>query len=150
MKLARRIALGVLLICCIAGWLYLIWLEHDYNGPAKNYTQIEDGLWMGGFVDAPPSGTRAVLNLCEIEDPYQCDVHQWEAIKDAEAPGIDWLRKQVNWVGEQRKAGLTVYVHCRNGVSRSGLVVIAYLMFKHNWTRDQAMEYVRSKRNVVH
>ena len=73
-----------------------------------------------------------------------------EAIQDAEAPSIDWLQQMVTFVDEQRKAGRVVYVHCRNGVSRSGLVVIAYIMFKNPWTRDKAMKYVRSKRDIVH
>jgi protein-tyrosine phosphatase len=34
-------------------------------------------------------------------------------------------------------------------VSRSGLVVVAYEMFKHNWDRDQALAFVRSKRDVT-
>ena len=66
MKHARRIALGVLLIVCIGGWLYLIWLEQVYDQQAENYTRIEDGLWMGGSVEKPPPGTRAVLNLCSV------------------------------------------------------------------------------------
>jgi len=49
-------------------------------------------------------------------------------------------------VDAQRQAGRTVFVHCFAGVSRSGMVVTAYLMFKHGWTRDQALEFVRSKR----
>jgi hypothetical protein len=149
MKLVRQIILSVLFLGCLGGWLYLIWLERSYGLDADNYTSIEDGLWMGGYVEAPPRGTRAVLNLCEREDSYSCEVHKWEPIKDAKAPELDWLRKQVNFVDEQRKAGRVVYVHCRNGVSRSGLVVIAYLMSKHNWTRDQATEYVCSKRDIV-
>ena len=34
-------------------------------------------------------------------------------------------------------------------VSRSGLVSTAYLMYEHEWTQDQALAFVRSKRPGV-
>lgn len=61
-----------------------------------NYSEVEDGLWLGGSVAEPPPGTRAVLNLCEAEDPYRTEADRWEPIRDAvPAPGLDWLRAQV-------------------------------------------------------
>jgi protein-tyrosine phosphatase len=39
-----------------------------------------------------------------------------------------------------------VFVHCRNGVSRSGMVVVAYLMAREGWSRDEAVAFVRSRR----
>ena len=104
---------------------------------------------MGGAVQKPPPGTQAVLNLCQDKDTYQCDVHAWDPIPDRPpAPRLDWLRKQVDFVAAQRKAGRTVFVHCRAGISRSGMVVAAYLMAEHNWTRDEALKYLRSKRSI--
>jgi len=92
-----------------------------------NYSQIEDGLWLGGFLAKPPPGTRATLNLCESEDPYRSESHRWEPIRDAEpAPSLHWLREQVAFIESERAAGRGVFVHCRNGVSRSGMVVVAY------------------------
>ncbi len=150
MKLTRRIVLGALLIGCVAVWFYLMWLERSYGLDAENFTRIQDGLYMGGSVEKPPPGTRAVLNLCSKADPYQCEVHKAEAIRDAEpVPSIDWLRQMVEFIDKQRRAGRPVYVHCRNGVSRSGMVVTAYLMFKNNWSRDQALAFIRTKREIV-
>ncbi len=113
-----------------------------------NYSKIEDGLWLGGSVTEPPSGTRAVLNLCESEDPYHAESHRWEPIRDAApAPSLDWLREQVGFIEAERTAGKMVYVHCRNGVSRSGMVVVAYFMARNGWTRDEAMDFVRARRS---
>jgi hypothetical protein len=112
-----------------------------------NYDRIEEGLWLGGYVPEPPPGTRAVLNLCETKDTYHVESHRWDPIRDAEpAPSLDWLREQVAFIEAERAAGHTVYVHCRNGVSRSGMMVVAYLMAREGWTRDQAMAFVRERR----
>ena len=150
MKRTRRIVLVVLLLGSIGTWLGLLRLERSYRQEGENYSLIEEGLYMGGDVEEPPPGTGAVLNLCEMEDPYRGDIHIWEPIPDRPpAPSLKWLRKKVQFIDRQRKEGVTTYVHCRNGVSRSGLVVTAYIMFENGWTRDRALGYVRSKRPIA-
>jgi hypothetical protein len=115
-----------------------------------NYDRIEAHLYLGGAVDAPPRGTRAVINLCEKDDPYRRDFYLWEPIADAEPPpSLDWLRRMVEILDEKQNAGITTYVHCRNGVSRSGMLVVAYEMHKHHWTHGEALAFVRTKRPLV-
>src|SRR4051812_35888053 len=114
------VVLGIAGAVVLAVHLAAEWASRE----PPNYAKVEDGLYVGGFVPQPPPGTRAVLNLCETEDPYRAEVHKWEPIRDAEpAPTTDWLREQVTFVAAQREAGRPVYVHCRNGVSRSVMVV---------------------------
>ena len=132
--------------------------EGDQQGSAQtgsssqqgaNYSLIEKGLYQGGLVSAPPPGTEAVINLCETLDRYQSSVpfYQWVPIADAPpAPSLNWLKQMVSIVDAKRQSGETIYVHCRAGISRSGMVVTAYCMFEHHWTRDRALEFVRSKR----
>ena len=116
----------------------------------KNYTRIEDGLYLGGLVSEPPPGTRAVLNVCGIEDRYQAEVHSWAPIPDAApAPSLDWLREQVAFIDTQRRTGRQVFVHCHAGISRSALVTAAYLMARNHWTRTEALEHIRTQRPVI-
>jgi protein-tyrosine phosphatase len=120
-------------------------------GDFPNYSLVEKGLYIGGFVNKPPPGTQAVLNLCGAEDPYakEVKIHRWAPISDISmAPSLDWLRKQVEFVDEQRRAGRTTYVHCFAGISRAGMVVTAYLMQKNGWSRDEAIAYVRKNRPI--
>jgi len=150
MRLALRVTLIVLVLATGGVALYLFWLQHSYLGEAENYSQIEDGLYMGGDVEKPPRGTNAVLNLCEKGDEYRCEIHRWEPIADAEpVPSIDWLRQMVEFVDSNRQAGRVVFVHCRNGVSRSGLVVTAFLMYKNRWPVEEALTFIRTKRPEV-
>jgi hypothetical protein len=149
MKITRRHFLGTLLVGGIAAWLVLLGVERWYRG-GPNYSLIEDGLYMGGDVKEPPPDTDAVLNLCRRDDPYRTDIYLWEPIPDcAPAPRLAWLRRMVEFVDAKKREGLTTYVHCRAGVSRSGMVVVAYLMYKNHWTRDQALAFVREKRPQV-
>ena len=130
----------------VAVHFYVEWLTRE----PPNYSQIEEGLWLGGFVPEPPPGTRAVLNLCETDDPYRAESHRWEPIRDAEpVPTLDWLGEQVRFVESERASGRTVYVHCRNGVSRSAMVLAAYFMRREGWTREQALDFLRTRRPGV-
>jgi hypothetical protein len=139
-----------LLVCGLVSWFGLAWLANDYQGASANWSLIESGLYMGGSVAEPPRDTGAVLNLCESDDPYRCEDHRWEPTHDGvPAPDLDWLRQQVVFIDSHRKNGRTVFVHCRNGVSRSGMVIVAYLMWEHGWTRDDALKFAREKRPIV-
>jgi len=114
------------------------------------YSEVEPTLFMGGRVSEPPPGTVVVLNLCEVEDDYKVDEQLWKKIPDAApAPSLQWLREAVGFVDKAQKAGRKTYVHCAAGISRAGMVVTAYEMFKHDWPRDKALEFVRSKRTQV-
>ena len=149
MKLSRRTSLVILLTTASGVLLFLASLGYLLR-EEDNYSRIEDHLYLGGAVAAPPRGARAVLNLCEKEDPYRCEFHFWEPIADSEpAPSLDWLRRIADFLDEKQRAGVTTYVHCRNGVSRSGLVVVAYEMRKNRWTREEALAFVRWKRPIT-
>jgi hypothetical protein len=150
----RRSASVIALVILTSVGAFIWWniIEDWRNRPSAepNYSQVEDGLYIGGSVEKPPPGTRAVLNLCEIEDPYRCEIHAWHKIPDAApAPSMEWLREQVDFVDKQRRAGVPVYIHCVAGASRAGMVTTAYLMFKNDWTRDDALVFLQKRRPVV-
>lgn len=136
---------GIVLVTAVVATAYVAvtWSTREL----PDYSWIEDGIYLGSAVDLPPRGTAAVLNLCEVEDRYQVEIARWEPIPDAApAPTLDWLDGQVDFIDAQQSAGRQVYVHCRNGVSRSAMVTAAWLMSRHRWSRDEALEFLRSKR----
>ena len=147
MKLRAR-HLWFLLPLVPLGVLALVyWAVDEFTREPPNYTRVEPGLYVGGSVERPPWRARAVLNVCEVEDPYRAEVHEWHPIRDAApAPNLNWLKERVRFVEEQRAAGRTVYVHCFAGVSRSGMVAAAYLMKRDGLTPAAALARLRESR----
>jgi Dual specificity phosphatase, catalytic domain len=137
----------LLLMAGFGVWLGLTFLERSVSD--EPYSLIEDRLYVGAAVKAPPPGTTAVLNLCQQEDSYSADVHLWEPIDGSQTPSLDWLRRVVTFIETHHQKGETTYVHCLGGMNRSGTVVTAYLMYEHSWTRDQALAFAQSKRPQI-
>ena len=54
------------------------------------------------------------------------------------------------FIEEALTSGGKIVVHCEAGISRSGTIVVAYLMRKNNWSRDEALAFARTKRPKYH
>jgi hypothetical protein len=147
MKFLCISSFAAVLIAALGSWFWFLHQERSWD---RDYSLVEDGLYIGGSVMVPPPGTQAVLNLCDRKDPYTVQNHLWEPILDGRPdPDLIWLQKMVQFIDSQRRADKTTYIHCLSGMNRSGLVLAAYLMEKHDWTRDQALAFIRSKRPRV-
>ena len=143
----RLAILGVILFTSLAAW---IWLQFFFQ-PAvdRPYALIEPHLYVGEYVDAPPPGTHAVLNLCHQRDPYRADAHLDMPLDGVTPPTMEALQRAIQFIDEHRAQGRTVYVHCFGGMNRSGMVVTAYLMREHGWSRDEALQYAQSRRPQI-
>ena len=42
-----------------------------------------------------------------------------------------------------------VLVHCKAGISRSATICLAYLMWYHKWTLEQAYDFLKAKRRLI-
>jgi protein-tyrosine phosphatase len=140
---------------------------HDYLYPmAKRdefrppVTQIDDGLFMGTKPQPNFPKVDAVLNVSDTEyvepevsppsDNSKTDAHFWMPIYDrAPFPGIEWLDLATSIIEHCAQIGWSVLVHCDAGISRSALVMIAYIMKRDNLTSDEALNYVLKKRSIA-
>jgi hypothetical protein len=134
-------------LACVGAWLVLLWFNSTHDQP---YVWVEDGLYIGGAVDRPPRGTRAVVNLCGRPDSFEVEAALWEPVfESGKEPTLSWLRRVVGFIAEQRRQGRTTFVHCLAGMNRSGAVVTAYLMQEHSWGRDEALAFLQARRPEV-
>lgn len=125
-----------------------------------NFSKLDDLLYQGGAPDyAIPHGIavfpdqiQAVLNLFEVQDvvtPGRLKAQLWLPIDDGPPfPGVAWLDMAVNFVDVCIKDGWPTYVHCAAGISRSGLVTVAYFMKTQKMKRDVALARVQEKRPI--
>jgi protein-tyrosine phosphatase len=125
-------------------------LEYDY---------IDDGIYIGNnqccqlHFDEVLKKEEIELDLSLEEDridaPFGVDYYVWIPVKDHDAPKIDQLKFGV-WVIEKCVSeGKKIYVHCKNGHGRAPTFVAAYLIRKGMGV-DEAIEFIRSKRSVIH
>jgi protein-tyrosine phosphatase len=146
----------------------LAWAKqlHSYLHPlaTKNafrtpVTQIEPGLFLGGKPQPNFPKVDAVLNVSDTEyqepevtsftDNAHGDFHCWMPIYDrAPFPGIQWLDLATSIVDNCRQADFTTFVHCDAGMSRSAMVMIAYIMKRDKLSVDDAIDYVLKKRAI--
>jgi hypothetical protein len=70
-------------------------------------------------------------------------------LKDTKTESISSVfHRTLEWIEDAIVKGGTVLVHCREGVSRSSTIVIAYLIWKQSLPFEQAYELVRSMRMI--
>ena len=65
------------------------------------------------------------------------------------APTQDNLDRGVEFIRKFEGSGRSVYVHCKAGRTRSATLVGCYLMQKHNWDAETAVDFMKSKRSHV-
>ncbi|XP_012059355.1 PREDICTED: phosphatidylglycerophosphatase and protein-tyrosine phosphatase 1 [Atta cephalotes] len=93
---------------------------------------------------------------------YNIEFLQLSTIDIFQAPSQEKLQNGVNFINKFRNVSDkkldnpgydnnhnqygTVYVHCKAGRTRSATLVACYLITKNNWTPEEAVNYMRTKR----
>ena len=97
-----------------------LWQTHEWD-------QLADAI---KFVHSARQSKKNVVVHC---------AHEWDQLADA-----------IKFVHSARQSKKNVVVHCAQGKSRSGAVIIAYIMtINPAFTFEKAREFVQSKRAIV-
>lgn len=73
--------------------------------------------------------------------------HQDMIFDDGTCPPLSLVRKFVNMAHETiTKRGKGIAVHCKAGLGRTGCLIGAYLLYKHDWTANELISYMRFMR----
>jgi protein-tyrosine phosphatase len=69
-------------------------------------------------------------------------------IRDIPTANIyDKFQQTLDFIKEDKNQN--VLIHCTAGISRSGTIVLNYLMTEHNMSLDDALEFARKKRKII-
>ncbi|CAG0913222.1 unnamed protein product [Notodromas monacha] len=60
-----------------------------------------------------------------------------------------FFRDTADFIDEALSSGGKVIVHCKQGISRSSTLVVAFLMLKRGMATQEALTIIRSKREVM-
>lgn len=118
--------------------------------------QITDSLYIGAywprinFKILKRKGITAILNLMEdnLYEPDKKYSYLHLGFPDETYPSHDLLKKALDFIDVNIQTG-KVLVHCAMGISRSGGIVVAWLLKKHyDWQWDDAVRFVRESRGI--
>lgn len=66
-----------------------------------------------------------------------------------QAPSQDKLELGVEFINKIAPSGNSVYIHCKAGRTRSATLVACYLVSRHGWTPEQAVDHMKQIRPHV-
>jgi atypical dual specificity phosphatase len=137
------------------------YLTYYYNGMQK----ICDGLWIGSRESArdlkvlKSHNITHILNMTVEEENLYENTPEVIKITYKRIGILDngkcdilengYLAECFKFIDEAIQSGGQVLVHCQAGISRSGAIVVAYLMKKENLTYEQALEKARTARFCI-
>ena len=118
-----------------------------------NFGQVTPTLYRGGLLD--PTGIKA---LKKLGINVIIDTHANDETEEKIVEGLGMKYVAIPWhcprphdkvfaeflqVLHENK-GKKVFVHCRLGADRTGMMVAAYRMAEEDWTADEAMNEMKS------
>lgn len=68
-------------------------------------------------------------------------------IPDTGIPSDESLERALTCLAHEYSTGEDIYVHCRGGIGRTGLILIAHYVLNRGFTVAQARDKVRVRRN---
>ena len=121
--------------------------------------KITDQLYIGAywprlnFEKMSKEGITAIVNLMEhrhYRPPIRRFKYLFKGFPDNTYPPHEYIEEILNFMEEHiKKKNGKVLVHCAMGISRSGGLVIAYLLKENkNWSWTDALQYVRKSRDI--
>eukprot|EP00475_Leptophrys_vorax_P043200 TRINITY_DN8239_c0_g1_i1.p1 TRINITY_DN8239_c0_g1~~TRINITY_DN8239_c0_g1_i1.p1 ORF type:complete len:210 (-),score=58.69 TRINITY_DN8239_c0_g1_i1:185-814(-) len=119
----------------------------------------EDRLYWGSEVNAMDSvsieklGITHVLNVAgTFSDEFLPGVVKYKSVTVEDIPeAVLPLNEVLDFIDQTlaSNAANRVLVHCIEGKSRSGAVVVGYFIKKNKWTLDQALSFVKKQRRAI-
>jgi tyrosine-protein phosphatase SIW14 len=118
-----------------------------------NFGEVTSTLYRGGLLNTTGLKALAKMGVKVVVDTHANDASEEKEVKSLgmEYVAIPW---HCPWPHDevfakflkvlQENKGKKVFVHCRLGDDRTGMMVAAYRMAEEGWTADEAMNEMRT------
>ena len=134
-------------------------INHIYK-LTYNMTPIIDNLYLGNACDASyyyklkNSNIKSIINVTtEIPNYFKKEFDYFNiSINDynSESFSKEMFNNVLDYIYEKQKnEDGNILVHCYMGSSRSATIIILYLIHKHNYTLENALKFIKEKRDIV-
>jgi tyrosine-protein phosphatase SIW14 len=118
-----------------------------------NFGQVTPNLYRGGLLNTTGLKALARMGVTIVVDTHANDANEEKEVRrlGMQYVAIPWhcpwpkdevFAKFLKLIEENK--GKKVFVHCRLGDDRTGMMVAAYRMAEEGWTADEAMIEMRS------
>ncbi len=119
----------------------------------RNFGEVTPNLYRGGLLNTAGLKTLAKMGINLVIDTHANDVSEEKQVRSLgmQYVAIPW---HCPWPKDEVFAkflkvlhdnkGKKVFVHCRLGDDRTGMMVAAYRMAEEGWTADEAMTEMKS------
>lgn len=124
--------------------------------------EVDDGLWVGRRLlplDVPRLNEHRISAILDVTAEFDSlpkallpeGIHYLNVpVFDHDVMRMSQLRRAVNWIHEERRAGRKVVVHCALGQGRSVTVILAYLAALYpGRDHEEILEAIRQVRASV-
>ncbi|KAI9295683.1 dual specificity protein phosphatase 12 [Neoconidiobolus thromboides FSU 785] len=121
--------------------------------------QIKEHLYLGSYDALQKPQLLETLNITHIltvgKNMNNCNLTekiirlQINVFDEENENLLQYFDQTNNFIDAAIKQNGNVLVHCMAGISRSATVVIAYLMKKHNWSVEEALNQVTKARSII-
>jgi len=139
-----------------------------YVIPTDPYNEVYPNVYVGDVATAMCTqvlkrlGITHILNAAQGKEKFyfvntSAGFYEQHGIKFLGVPAIDMMNFQMEpyfeeaaeFIDDAIRTGGKVMVHCRQGISRSATLALAYLMIKKGMTAQDALRIVRAQREVI-
>lgn len=132
-------------------------VSNHFNNIILDPTHIVDGVYLGNAYNASNTNTinkyniKSIVNVtCEIPNYYENAGIEYYNIEILDNNENNFTKYQFdNVMNFMENAKCNILVHCYMGSSRSATIIVLYLMRKYKYSLEDAIEFVRNKRDIV-
>jgi len=149
-----RIRVSLRLYIAAAGWLAPVFAAADIRG-VPNFQTVNDHVYRGGQPSADGFRNLAAMGIKTVVDLQEKGERSHAEHKLVKSLGMHYVNipmqgmhtpkdKLISHALKELHSDNPVFLHCKRGADRTGVVVACYRIEHDNWSREQALKEARA------